>query len=183
MTTEKQQLTNIQNAQLSTGPKTKQGKEIASKNALRHGLLSKDLILKEESAIKFDHFRKRIYQTLAPLGCLEEVLVEKIVSSAWRFRRLIKTEKHLFEEIDDFSISEPKFADAFCRRNGNSMQILSRYELSIEKSFYKAIHELQRLQAMRMGLHVMAPIAIDINFEGTEETGFVSQNESLLLEE
>lgn len=58
------------------------------------------------------------------------------------------------------------------------MQILSRYESTIEKSFYKAIHELQRIQAMRMGLPVMAPIALDINLEGVEESGFVSQNES-----
>lgn len=183
MTTEKQQLTNFQNAQLSTGPKTRQGKAVASQNALRHGLLSKDLILKDESAVEFDHFRKGIYHTVAPFGCLEEALVEKIVSSAWRFRRLIKAEKDLFEETDDFCISEPKFADAFCRRNGSSMQVLSRYESSIEKSFYKAMHELQRLQAIRMGVPVMAPIALDINFEDTGESGFVSQNESLMLEE
>lgn len=48
---------------------------------------------------------------------------------------------------------------AFCHRNGNSMQILSRYESTIEKNLYKAIHELQRIQAQRMGLPVMAPIA------------------------
>lgn len=63
-----------------------------------------------------------------------------------------------------------------------SMQILSRYESMIEKSLYKAIHELQRLQAMRMGLPIMTPIALDINLDGAEESGFVSQNESLVLE-
>lgn len=183
MTTKKQQLTNVQNAQLSTGPKTKQGKVTASQNALKHGLLAKDLILKDENAAEFDNFRKAIYQTLAPLGCLEEVLVEKIVSSAWRFRRLIKSEKYLFEEKDEWCVLEPKFIDVFSRRNGSSMQILSRYESTIEKSFYKAMHELQRIQAMRMGLPVMAPIALDINLNGAEESGFVSQNESLMLEE
>lgn len=45
------------------------------------------------------------------------------------------------------------------------------------------MHELQRLQAMRMGLSVMAPLALDINLDGCEESGFVSQNESLMLEE
>jgi hypothetical protein len=113
MTTKKQQLTNVQNAQLSTGPKTKQGKVTASQNALKHGLLVKDLILKDENAIEFDSFRKAIYQSLSPLGYLEEVLAEKIASSAWRFRRLIKSEKHLFEEKDDWCVLEPKFSDAF----------------------------------------------------------------------
>lgn len=170
-------LTNRMNALKSTGPKTENGKEIASKNALKHGLLSQELILKDESAIEFDDFRKGIYETLAPLGYLEEVVVEKIVSSAWRFRRLIKSEKHLFEEKDDYSLLEPKFIDAFCRRNGSSMKILSRYESSIEKSFYKALHELQRLQAMRMGLPVIAPIALDISLDGAGKFGFVSQNQ------
>lgn len=63
------------------------------------------------------------------------------------------------------------------------MQILSRYESSIEKSFHKAIHELQRVQAMRMGQPVLAPIALDINVNDVNATGFVSQNESLMLEE
>ena len=58
------------------------------------------------------------------------------------------------------------------------MQILSRYESSLEKSFYKAIHELQRVQAIRMGQPVLAPIALDINVSGINEVGFVSQNES-----
>lgn len=58
------------------------------------------------------------------------------------------------------------------------MQILSRYESSLEKSFYKAIHELQRVQAMRMDQPVLAPIALDININDINEGGFVSQNES-----
>lgn len=176
-------LINRSNALKSTGPKTKEGKAIASQNALKHGLLSKDLILKDESSTEFDGFRQAIYQALAPLGCLEEVLVEKIVSSAWRFRRLIKSEKLLFEEKDKWCTLEPKFIDVFSRRNGSSMQILSRYESTIEKSFYKAMHELQRIQAMRLGLPVMAPIALDINLNDPKESGFVSQNESLMFEE
>jgi hypothetical protein len=53
-----------------------------------------------------------------------------------------------------------------------------RYESSLERSFYKAIHELQRVQAMRMGQPVLAPIALDININDINEGGFVSQNES-----
>lgn len=77
MNTEKQLRANQQNAQLSTGPKTDQGKAIASQNALKHGLLSKDLILKDECLMEFNEFRNEIYQTLEPLGCLEEVLVDR----------------------------------------------------------------------------------------------------------
>lgn len=181
MTTKKQQLTNLKNSQLSTGPKTRQGKIVASQNALTHGLLSKDLILKDESVTEFNDFRERIYHDLNPQGSLEEILVEKIVSSGWRLRRLVKSEKCLFEEKDEWTL-ESKFTDVFSRREGSSLQVLSRYESGMERSLYKALHELQRLQAMRMGFPVMVPIAVDIDTTG-EESGFVSQNGTLMLEE
>jgi len=164
---------NRTNALKSTGPKTKKGKAIASQNSLRHGLLSQELILKDENSEDFDCLRKNLYLSLNPVGTLEEVLVEKIVSAAWRFRRLIKVEKSLFEEEDEYSLSEPEFSDAFRRSGGNHMQVLSRYESAIEKAFYKAIHELQRIQAMRMGQPILAPIAIDISVDGIRESGFV----------
>jgi hypothetical protein len=167
-------LVNKMNALKSTGPKTKEGKAIASQNAIRHGILSQDLILKDESPQEFDLFRQGLYQSLSPIGRLEEILVEKIVSAGWRFRRLIKVEKSLFEEEDEYALSKPEFSDAFRRSGGNHMQILSRYESGIEKSFYKAIHELQRIQAMRMGQAVMMPIALDISLDGNDQSGFVS---------
>jgi len=162
------------NALKSTGPKSKEGKAIASQNAIRHGLLSQDLILKDESLEEFDLFRQGLYQSLSPIGRLEEILVEKIVSAGWRFRRLIKVEKSLFDEEDEYALSKPEFSDAFRRSGGSHMQILSRYESGIEKSFYKAIHELQRIQAMRMGQAVMVPIALDISLDGNDQSGFVS---------
>jgi hypothetical protein len=172
-------LINQMNALKSTGPKTRSGKAIASQNAMKHGLLSQELILKDESYQEFDNFRQNLYQSLSPIGALEEVLVEKIVSSGWRFRRLIKVEKSFFEEEDEYALRPSEFCDAFKKSGGNYMQILSRYESFLEKSFYKAIHELQRVQAMRMGQPVLAPIALDINVNDiNEEVGFVSQNES-----
>jgi len=39
---------------------------------------------------------------------------------------------------------------------------LIRYEVSIERGIYRALHELQRLQAARNGEAVTTPLAIDI---------------------
>ena len=50
MTTEKQRRANKANAQLSTGAKTEAGKAIVSGNAIRHGILSRRLILDGESS-------------------------------------------------------------------------------------------------------------------------------------
>jgi hypothetical protein len=48
----------------------------------------------------------------------------------------------------------------------NSLEKLSRYESSIERSYYKALHELERLQAARKGKHVPVPVAVDLNVTG-----------------
>ena len=45
---------------------------------------------------------------------------------------------------------------------------LVRYETSIERSFYRAVHNLERAQARRKGEMVAAPIAVDIGVERYE---------------
>ena len=44
---------------------------------------------------------------------------------------------------------------------------LSRYEASIERSYLRALHELQRLQLARGGGQVPAPVAVDVTISGT----------------
>jgi hypothetical protein len=49
----------------------------------------------------------------------------------------------------------------------NAFSKLSRYETAIERSLYKALHELQRLQAARIaGGSVPPPAAIDVDVSG-----------------
>ena len=47
---------------------------------------------------------------------------------------------------------------------------LHRYEAHIERSLYRALHELQRLQAVRQGQVVPAPVALDVTLH-PEPTG------------
>ena len=49
----------------------------------------------------------------------------------------------------------------------NAFSKLSRYEATIERGLYKALHELQRLQAARRaGGNVPPPAAIDVDVFG-----------------
>jgi hypothetical protein len=50
MTTEKQAAANKRNALKSTGPKTPRGKAIAKMNALKHGVLSSQVLIAGERA-------------------------------------------------------------------------------------------------------------------------------------
>jgi len=45
----------------------------------------------------------------------------------------------------------------------NTLGKFRRYEAHINRTLYKALHELQRLQAARLGRKVFAPLAIDVN--------------------
>jgi len=52
----------------------------------------------------------------------------------------------------------------------NAFSKLSRYEAAIERSLYKAMHELQRLQAARhLNSNVTPPVAIDVDVSGVSE--------------
>ena len=48
-------------------------------------------------------------------------------------------------------------------RGADTLGKLSRYESGIERTFYKALHELQSLQARRSGGSFSIPQAIDID--------------------
>jgi hypothetical protein len=53
--------------------------------------------------------------------------------------------------------------------SGNALSKLSRYETSLERSMYRALHELQRLQAARQGHAVSAPGVVDVDVSTAAE--------------
>ncbi len=83
---------NRRNAQHSTGPKTPEGKAASSMNAVKYGILARQLIVQgeyvQESAEEFQSFWTEYHDQLAPVGPLEEMLVDQIVALNWRMRRV-----------------------------------------------------------------------------------------------
>jgi len=77
---------------VSTGPKTASGKAASSKNALRHGLLSRQVVLPDEDPAEFEEFQRRLIADLRPIGELETVFAERIMLGAWRLRRVVRLE-------------------------------------------------------------------------------------------
>ena len=83
MTVSKKQLeANKKNAQKG-GVKTQGGKAIVKYNALKHGLLAKEVVITigegAENLEEFDALLEDLKTQLAPAGTLEEMLVEKLV--------------------------------------------------------------------------------------------------------
>lgn len=60
--------------------------------------------------------------------------------------------------------SRPTQAAAFGDEN-NLLANVTRYETTLERSLFKALHELERLQARRAGQHVVPPAVIDVNLD------------------
>ena len=80
MTSEKQARANRRNALKSTGPKTPEGKAAVHHNALRHELLSRDVLLPGEDEAALKELSERLRDELQPVGALESLLVERIIS-------------------------------------------------------------------------------------------------------
>jgi len=138
MTTQRKAEANRRNAIKSTGPRTPAGKAVVALNAMKHGLLSRESLVKGESEADLVDFGKRLRSQLAPAGEIELLLVDRIVSTAWRLRRLVAVETMLFN-------GERALDNAFSHCGREKMGVLSRYEVTLERSLYKALHELQRL--------------------------------------
>jgi len=96
MTTTTQIQANRDNAQLSTGPRTPEGKSVVKWNAFRHGLLSREVVIQagegKESKAEFRTFFRLLWDNLQPEGPLEEILVERIAVCYWRLRRVLRCE-------------------------------------------------------------------------------------------
>ncbi len=94
---DKQLQANRANAQKSTGPKTEAGKSTVSKNAVTHGLRSAQPVIDGEDPAEYNDFRNDIIVQFDPSGPMETLLVERIVRSAWRLRRIGMIEVEVYE--------------------------------------------------------------------------------------
>ena len=111
---------------------------------------------------------ERLHSQLQPVGELEGLLVERIIAAAWRLRRVLAVETGIYEEerLNSYTGEEYGLGLAFIRdaNSANAFSKLSRYETTIERGLFKALHELQRLQAARRAeADVLPPPAVDVD--------------------
>ncbi len=104
-TSAKQIAANRRNAQKSTGPRTTEGRAVSKLNAFKHGILSKQVLVRglafKESSRELDALHKRFWDDLMPVGPVEEMLVDQIVTAHWRLRRALMAESgHIALGVD-----------------------------------------------------------------------------------
>ena len=97
MTSFRQIEANRRNAQLSTGPKTKEGRSRSRRNAVRHGLTAETVIDALESAEDYAAFEVAVTSDYDARTAVERELVLRLVSLLWRLRRATAIETGLFK--------------------------------------------------------------------------------------
>ena len=158
---------NRRNAQLSTGPKTPEGKAKVATNSCTHGLCSRNAILPEEDPAEFQALLAGFLSEFQPASAREESHVRELASAEWRLRRIVRLETGIFvsamEKVREYercrntapspdrTPEEQRYDQntrllglAFRQHSGGeAFTKLTRYENSIRRAYYKALKELK----------------------------------------
>lgn len=159
--TSKQVTANRKNAKRSTGAKTKEGKEIVSLNSVKHGVTSQAVILPNENKDEYQLLIDGIKDDFEAKTATEEILIEKMAQAVWKKRRLARYEETLSEANEKYikaeyknskwtmsmsaSLEQHKF-DLVEARSPMGNENIRRYETMLDRQFFKALEELQKLQ-------------------------------------
>jgi hypothetical protein len=147
MTTEKPAQSNNLDTP-ADGVKTPSSAAVSRYNAVSHGFFSKNLCLPGEDRSLLNDLRESYLKELQPVGEMETFQVERIISSAWRLKRLVDFECERQERlthpqpVGDFTPVPMDYGD-FC------WQDTMRFETALERQIYAARRELERLQRAR----------------------------------
>ena len=160
MSTEKQIAANHRNAQSSTGPRTPEGKARSSLNAVKHGLTAAQILIPSESADEFESHAASFRDRFAPVDSVESFLVDQMIVAAWRLRRTrfleskiyaqraFEVDRHQKEREEELTDAADHIVTGYRREcsGTNSLENISRQETRIERAFYRALHEFNRLR-------------------------------------
>ena len=119
---------NRRNAKRSTGPKTPAGKEVARRNAVKHGILAEQTaVLPGEDPAALRGLVERLRQALAPVGELEELLVDQIAACVWRSARIERVEAGLFTYLiaAEQATAAQVEARMYVRTKGGVLEVLA----------------------------------------------------------
>jgi len=178
MATQAQIQANRLNALKSTGPQTTRGRAVASQNPLKHGLSAQKPVIAGESQADFDLYRDQMLAELNPIGPMESMLADRVISLSWRLKRSVHFQNQAIDAMLQPNTFSPlaKLAQSFRLNlhnrlnpdqnpsddplalgraaindlsNARVLERLLMYERRIEHSLYKTILEIQRLNLIR----------------------------------
>ncbi|MBV9296034.1 MAG: hypothetical protein JO145_10715 [Acidobacteriaceae bacterium] len=149
---------NRANAAHSTGPRSPEGKVTSSRNSLKHGLASGEIIISGEDPAAFDALLHDLLEEHHPANTTEEMLIHEMAQSYWLTQRALRLQNECFTAD---GIHEKRLA------------LFLRYQTTHQRAFHKALNTLIGLQKSRLrqsrGFVSQHRTALD------PQRGFVSQ--------
>ncbi len=147
---ESRAVTNKENAQHSTGPKTESGKQRSSLNALRHGLTGQLVVMPNEDQAAYEAHLESFQAEYAPQGATETNLVQSLADTSWRLNRVAILETKLL----NLSSSGNPIVDALglaptLASQCKSLANLSMHSQRLSRQFERAVNQLRDLQRIR----------------------------------
>src|ERR1039458_1148846 len=137
---------NRSNAQRSTGPRTEEGKAASRFNALKHGIDARSLVIPGEDPSALEALALEYHQQFNPFGPLEDYLVQTIVQADWNRRRYTRVEAQIFQLLLANRDVSAESLDSF---DCTAARQVSRRLAAEERSFFRALKELRRVQKER----------------------------------
>ena len=124
---------NRRNSRRSPGPKTTQGKKNSSRNARKHNLLTKEVVITtgpgKEDENEFARLHAGLRESREPVGYEEEQLVEDLAVSHWLTRRARRSEKGAVTLGSELPSTNPELSEVEQRMLESKPADEARHEL------------------------------------------------------
>jgi hypothetical protein len=144
---------NRRNSLRSTGPRTPEGKAVSRFNALKSGINAKAQVIPGEDPSALQAMADGYSREWAPQTYLERFLVDSLVRADWLLQRLSRLEAELWtheieatRELTFSKLDEDSPIGDVYSRNCDKFTRLQRRIDSTERSYYRALTQLQRLR-------------------------------------
>jgi hypothetical protein len=149
MTSDKKAQANRRNALKSTGPRTPEGKAAVRLNALRHGLRSEEILLPGEDGEALTELGDNLATELQPVGMLENLLVDRIISAYWRLRRLSRVETGIFawERSEELAERAEREAQGYESNEHEDLMRVMNITVTDKKGHEEALERVRRMRS------------------------------------
>src|ERR1700719_1901456 len=151
MATIKQIEANRLNSQKSTGPRSVEGKARSSQNALKSGIDAESLIIHGEDRAALECLTQEYIERFHPTTPEQRHFVDILVRDNWQLRRLAKVDTQIWEYELTWPLKHDENAPhgrAYASGSTTFFRLQRRID-SLERSYQRALKELERLQALQ----------------------------------
>jgi hypothetical protein len=149
ITKEKRAKINRENSTHSTGPRTAEGKAIASRNSTRHTLTSTRVVLPHESQEEYDELHASLISKYEPMEGQESREVQQVAELHWRLERCLLIETQMCDNRVGALLNNADGPSIGFHEDERAFDKLGRYITAIERSYCKALRKLDASQSAR----------------------------------